>query len=123
MKILIAEDEDILCRVLEEKFEDENFKVITASTGDVVIDLARKNKPDMILLDILMPKLNGIEVLAKLKKDDSLKSIPVIMISNLNEDQKIEEALRLGAVDYLVKTDHPIKEVIEKVNKYIIKAK
>ena len=123
MKILIAEDEDILCKVLEEKFEDENFKVITASTGDIVIDLARKNKPDMILLDILMPKLNGIDVLAKLKKDDSLKSIPVIMISNLNEDQKIEEALKLGAVDYLVKTDHPIKEVIEKVNKYIIKAK
>ncbi len=123
MKILIAEDEDILCKVLEEKFEDENFKVITASTGDVVIDLARKNKPDIILLDILIPKLNGIEVLAKLKKDDSLKSIPVIMISNLNEDQKIEEALKLGAVDYLVKTDHPIKEVIEKVNKYIIKAK
>ena len=123
MKILIVEDEEILAKVLEEKFSNSGFKVSIASDGEAVLPLAKKNKPDMILLDIILPKIDGIEVLTRLKEDEDLKNIPVIMLSNLNEDEKIKQALSLGAVDYMTKIQHPINEVIEKVNRYILKAK
>lgn len=123
MKILIVEDEEILAKVLEEKFEDNDFKVSIASDGEAVIPMVKKFKPDLILLDIILPKMDGLEVLAQLKDDEELKNIPVIMLSNLNEDEKIKRALSLGAVDYMTKIQHPINEVIDKVNKYILKAK
>jgi len=123
MKILIVEDEDILRNVLQEKFEEENFIVSVAQNGKIALSLAKKFKPDIILLDILLPEVDGIEVLTSLKADDELSSIPIIMLSNLSEDQKIRQALELGAIDYLVKSQHPINEVVEKVNKYILKAK
>ncbi|MFZ3057637.1 MAG: response regulator [Minisyncoccales bacterium] len=123
MKILIVEDEDILRNVLQERFEEENFIVSIAQDGKIALSLAKKIKPDIILLDILLPKIDGIEVLTFLKADDDLSNIPVIMLSNLSEDQKIRQALELGAIDYLVKSQHPINEVVEKVNKYILKAK
>ena len=107
----------------EEKFEKEGFKVFIAKNGAEVLPLARKAKPDVILLDIILPKINGLDVLSQLKEDEDLKGIPVIIMSNLNEDEKIKQALSLGAVDYLVKTQHPINEVVEKVNEYILKAK
>ncbi len=123
MKILIAEDEEILLDVLKEKFENENFKVFSASNGEEVLPLVKKVMPDIILLDILMPKVNGIDVLTLLKSDSDLAKIPVIMLTNLSEDTKIKEALGIGAVDYMVKTQHPINEVVEKVNQYVLKAK
>lgn len=123
MKILIVEDEDILSKVLQEKFEDEKFEVAVALDGEEALSVVKKIKPDIILLDILLPKKNGLEVLAALKGDDELSSIPVIMLSNLSEDEKIKEALSMGAVDYMIKTQHPINEVVEKVNKYVLKAK
>ncbi|HEY5588318.1 MAG TPA: response regulator [Candidatus Paceibacterota bacterium] len=123
MKILIVEDEEILGKVLEEKFENNDFKVSIAKDGESVLTMAKKFNPDIILLDIILPKLDGLEVLAKLKSDEDLKDIPVIMLSNLNEDDKIKQALSLGAVDYMTKIQHPINEVIDKVNRYILKAK
>lgn len=123
MKLLIVEDEDVLVRVLQEKFEEENFKVSVARDGSLVLPLVKKSKPDMILLDILLPKINGLEVLESLKNDSSLRDIPVIIMSNLDDEQKVEKALKLGAVDYMIKTQHPINEVVEKVNKYILKAR
>lgn len=123
MKILIVEDEDVLARVLQEKFEGEKFKVTLAKDGSGVLPMVKKNKPDAILLDIMLPKVDGLEVLALLKEDEDLKDIPVIVMSNLNSDEKIKKALELGAVDYMIKTQHPIKEVVEKVNEYILKAK
>lgn len=123
MKILIVEDEDVLLRVLKEKFEEENFDIRTAEDGSTVFDLAKKFRPDIILLDIILPKIDGLEALSLLKADDELRLIPVIMLSNLDDDQKIKEALRLGAVDYMIKTQHPINEVVEKVHEYILKSK
>jgi DNA-binding response OmpR family regulator len=121
MMILIVEDEDILSEVLQEKFEEKSFKVILAKDGEVVLPLVKRIKPDAILLDILLPKVNGLEVLAQLKADEDLKNIPVIIMSNLGEDTKIKEALRLGAVDYMIKTQHPVNELIDKVREYILK--
>lgn len=123
MKILIAEDDDILFKVLQEKFEDEKFKVAIARDGSEVVPLAKKFRPDAIILDLLLPKMGGVEVLSYLKSDDGLAKIPVIVLSNIGEDKTIKEVLVLGAVEYLVKTDHPINEVVEKINKYIIKSK
>ena len=121
MKILIVEDDDILYKVLQEKFEDQNFDVAIAKEGDQVIPMAKKFKPDIIILDILLPKIGGVEVLSYLKSDDELANIPVIALSDVDDEKIIKEILILGAVEYLVKTDHPINEVIEKINKYLLK--
>ncbi|MFZ3015863.1 MAG: response regulator [Minisyncoccia bacterium] len=119
MKILIAEDEVVLYKVLEEKFKEEKFEVIIVPDGSAVMSMVKKNKPDIILLDIILPEVDGIEILSKLKEDKILREIPVIILSNLGEDQKIKQALKLGAVDYMVKSQHPIQEVVEKVREYI----
>lgn len=123
MKILIVEDEDILAKVLQEKLEDDNFKVSVAYDGVSALSMIKNLKPDMVLLDLLLPKMSGLEVLASIKKDDDLSNIPVIILSNLSNDPEVKKALSMGAVDYMVKTKHPINEVIEKVNKYILKAR
>lgn len=120
MKILIIEDDDILGRVLKEKFEKENFSVNLVVSGNAVISSANKNKPDIILLDIILSKKDGITVLRELKADSNLKNIPVIIISNLGDDEKIKESLKIGAKDYFIKTQHSINEIVEKVNKYLI---
>ncbi|HRZ30508.1 MAG TPA: response regulator [Candidatus Paceibacterota bacterium] len=123
MKILLVEDEEVLARVLQEKLESENFEVFVARDGAVVLSMTKKIKPDLILLDIMLPKLDGLEVLSALKAEDELKPIPVIMLSNLDEDNKIKRSLEMGAVDYLIKAQHPINEVVEKINDYILKSK
>lgn len=123
MKILIAEDEEILRKVLSEKFKKEKFMVEAATDGEAALSLAKSFKPDMILLDIIMPKKDGLEVLEELKSDNDLQDIPVIMVSILGEDEKIKKALKLGAVDYLIKTQHSINEVVDIVKKHILKSK
>ncbi len=123
MKILIVEDEDVLRKVLQGKFEEEKFQVSVATDGESVLPLVKKIKPDIILLDLMLPKMDGLEVLSHLKDDPDIKSIPVIIMSNLDSDEKIKKGLSLGAVDYMVKTQHPINEVVEKVNEYITKAR
>ena len=121
MKLLIVEDEEILIKVLKEKFEKEKFTVALATDGEAALQAAKSFKPDLILLDIILPKKDGLQVLKELKANPELRSIPVIMASNLGEDEKIKTALSLGAVDYLVKTQHPINEVVEKVKGYLLK--
>lgn len=123
MKILIVEDEELLAKVLKEKFEKEGFQVFVAGDGEAVVPSAGKNSPDLILLDLILPKKSGFEVLAELKADPELKLIPVIVLSNLGQDEEIKSALSLGAVDYLVKTQHPINEVVEKVRQQLVKGK
>jgi DNA-binding response OmpR family regulator len=116
MKILIAEDEESLAKVFREKFEREKFAVKFVSSGDLVMPAAKEFMPDIILLDIIMPKKTGLVVLKELKAESDVKHIPVIMISNLDGDEQIKESIKLGAIDYLVKSQHPINELVEKVN-------
>jgi len=123
MKILIVEDEEILAKVLQEKFEKEDFKTVLAVDGELAISLAKSTRPNLIILDLILPKKSGFEVLKELKDDPELKTIPVIVLSNLGQDEEIKRALALGATDYLVKTQHPIKEVIEKVKGYLIESR
>jgi len=120
MKILIVEDEEVLAKVLREKFENEGFQVELAIDGEMVMSMAKKIKPDMILLDLLLPKKLGIEVLKEIKSDVELKTTKVLILSNLDDDQNIKNALTLGAVDYFVKTQHPLKEIVEKVKGHLL---
>ena len=123
MKVLIIEDEEILAKVLQEKFEKEKFTAQIVSDGGLAFSTAKSFKPDAILLDIILPNKDGIQILQELKADPELQSVPVIIMSNLGEDEKIKTALSMGAVDYLVKTQHPINEVVEKVKNYLVNPK
>lgn len=119
MKILIVEDENILAKVLEEKFRAVDFEVRIAYNGETAIPMAREFTPDIILLDLILPKKSGFSVLEDLRAAPELSLIPVIVLSNLGQDEDIKKALQLGAKDYLVKIHHPIKEVIDKVKSLI----
>lgn len=121
MTILILEDEEILGKVLKEKFQGKGYSVVLGTDGEVAIDLARKHKPQLIILDLILPKKDGFEVLRDLKSDFELKYIPVIVLSNLEQDEGIKEAFDLGAIDYIIKTQHPVNEIVEKVRRALLK--
>lgn len=119
-KILIAEDEDILLNVLKDRFEAEGWKVSVAINGEEAIKIIKESPPDLVLLDLLMPKKNGFEVLKEINDNPELKNLPIIVLSNLGGDDDIKKALSLGAKDYFVKTQHPMSEVVEKVENLLV---
>jgi len=123
MKILIIEDEELLAKVLQEKFHKAGYQTSLVYSGDRALPEVKSFRPDIIILDLILPKKSGLEILKELKADPEIKSIPVIVLSNIEEDESIKKALSLGAVDYYVKTQHPILEVIEKVETHLIKPK
>jgi len=115
LTILLIEDDPFLLSMYSTKFEIEHYRVLTAEDGEKGIKLADENSPDIILLDILMPKVNGFEVLEHLKKNETTKNIPVILLTNLNQKDDIERGLALGADDYLIKAHYMPSEVVEKI--------
>lgn len=115
MKILIVEDEESLALVLKEKLDKSGFDTKVAKDGELALLLARSFEPGMILLDLILPKKDGFTVLRELKADAELAPIPVIVLSNLGEDENIKKAFALGAKDYFVKSQHPINEIVEKI--------
>ena len=119
-KILIVEDEIALSEVLRDEFSLHKFDIVVAYNGEEAMRKLRSEKPDFVLLDLLLPKMDGFEVLKQMKSDEELQEIPVIVLSNLGQDEDIKEAMKLGAVDYFVKTQHPIKEIIEKVRHFLL---
>lgn len=125
MRILLAEDEKIFLKILKEEFEEIGIKVIPTSNGlEALRELKANSKNiDLVVLDIMMPVVDGFQVLEEMKKDQlyGLNTIPVVVLSNLGQDEEIKRAFKLGAVDYFVKSQHPISEVIEKV-KHILEA-
>lgn len=118
-KILLVEDEKIIVDVLEKKLVKEGYEVMVAQDGEEGLRKMKEVKPDLILLDIVMPKKGGFEVMEEMKKDRELKDIPVIVISNSGQPVELDRAQRLGAKDWLIKTEFDPNEVIEKVKKYI----
>jgi len=117
--ILVIEDEEFLTTAVKDNLEAEDYSVETAPNGEEAIVKLKKQKPDLILLDLLMPKKDGFYVLEELEKNPEWNAIPVIVLSNLGGDAEIKRALALGADDYFVKSQHPIEEVIEKVKEYL----
>ncbi len=118
--VLVVEDEQFLTRVLKDNLEAEGFMVDLAANGDEAIDHLHKNRPDLILLDILMPKRDGFFVLGEVRKNPEWKGLPVIVLSNLGGDTEIKKALEMGADNYFVKSQHPIEEVVQEVRNYLV---
>ncbi len=116
--VLIIEDEDFLIQALKDNLTAEGYMIDVAKSGDEALEKIGKKKPNLVLLDILMPKKDGFFVLEEIKKNPEWKLIPVIVLSNLGEDKTIKQALQMGASDYFVKSQHPIEEIIEKVKDY-----
>lgn len=118
-KVLIIEDDQLIQRMYSKIFTFEKYDVVTASDGEEGLDKARSEKPTIILLDVMMPKMNGMQVLEKLKLDPETRSVPVVMLSNLAGDNDVETALSKGAVKYIIKSEHDPKEVADMVNEII----
>jgi len=118
-KILIIEDEEILSNLLEKKLKEIGYDVSVAFDGEEGLNKIKELKPDLVLLDIIMPKKGGFEVLEEMQKESQLKKIPVIIISNSGQPVEISKALDLGVKDYLIKTQFDPQEVIEKVKNQI----
>lgn len=118
--VLLVEDEPLLIDLYEERFSEEPFDLSTAETGEDALKLASAGRVDLILLDILLPGINGFEVLRQLKADIETRDIPVIVLTNLGSEQSDKDkqlALSLGAVDYLVKSYHTPDEMVEIITK------
>lgn len=118
-KILLIEDEKILVEIYQDRLTQAGFKVLLAFETKDGLEIAQKEKPDLILLDILMPRESGIIFLAKLKDIPEISNIPVIAFSNYDDPETKKEALALGAREYLIKTNYTPSEVIEKIKKYL----
>ena len=118
-KILIIEDEELLHNLLRKKLIAGGYNVSVSEDGQKGLDSMRKNIPDLILLDIVMPNKDGFEVMEEMQKDERLKNIPVIIISNSGQPVEIDKAKSSGAKDWLIKTELEPSEVIKKVKKQI----
>ena len=114
-KVLIIEDDRFLRELISRKLSDDGFEIVEAVDGEEGIKKIKEEKPDLILLDLILPSIDGFEVLSRIKKDESVKSIPVIILSNLGQKEEVEKGLKLGAVDYLIKAHFTPGEIISKI--------
>ena len=114
-KILIVEDDKFLRKLVVEKFKQENFEVIEAADGEQGLKKIKEEKPNIVLLDLTLPKKDGFQVLSEIKGDKDISSIPVIIFSNLGQREEMEKASKLGAADYLIKAHFTPNEIVEKV--------
>ncbi|MEK7541110.1 MAG: response regulator [Patescibacteria group bacterium] len=114
-KILIAEDDKVLLNLMRDELTAQGFEVLGASNGEEGLNLALKFHPDLILVDIMMPIMNGMEMTAKLREDEWGKTVEIIVLTNLNTENAVAEFLEKGAYDYLVKSDWSIDDVVKRV--------
>ena len=115
-KILLVEDDELIYSVISRAIVDGGFEVVGAHDGDSVVPLATENKPDLILLDVILPGKSGFEILEALKADPALKAIPVMMLSNLGQPADVKRAKDAGAIDYMVKANFEPRDVVAKVH-------
>lgn len=118
-KILLIEDEELIITLLRRKLEKEGYQVAVARDGVEGMEKMKEDKPDLILLDIVMPRMGGFEVMEETRKEKELRTIPIIIISNSGQPVELDRAKRMGARDWLVKTEFDPKEVLTKVKKQI----
>ena len=118
-KVMVVEDDDHISKVYEIKLAKEGFDVILARDGEEAVAKITAEKPDLILLDLMLPKKDGFGVLEDIKKVPELARIPILILSNLGQKSDQERAIVLGANEYLVKVDYPIQEIVDKVKGYL----
>jgi DNA-binding response OmpR family regulator len=114
-KILIVDDDGSLRNVLKDKINHEGFTALTAGDGEEGLKIGIKEKPDLILLDVIMPKINGIKMLKKLREDEWGEHVPVLLLSNDDDPEHIRETLKDNATDYLIKSDWELEDIIKKI--------
>ncbi|MFH0969187.1 MAG: response regulator, partial [Patescibacteria group bacterium] len=118
-KILLVEDDLFILNMYKEKIEKKNFKVECAEDGISALEIARESIPDAILLDVVMPLMDGFETLQAIKKDEKLRGIPIILLTNLGQREDVEKGLKMGAADYIIKAHFTPSEVVDKINSVI----
>jgi DNA-binding response OmpR family regulator len=116
-KILFVEDETSLQKAFGTILKDKGYDVISAFDGETGLKLAKEVKPNLIILDLILPKVHGFEVLKKLKEEKETQQIPVIVLTNLEDMENVGKALELGAMSYLVKAQYSLEEILEKIKK------
>lgn len=122
-KILIIEDDPFLLSMYVTKLESNDFDVASEENGEKAVAAIKRESPDLMLLDILLPGKDGFEILEEMKKDDTIKNTPVILLTNLGQRKDIEKGLELGAQDYLIKAHFTPSEVITKIEKVLSEVK
>ncbi len=115
-KILVIEDDKFLRELISQKLLKEGYEISEAIDGEEGLKKVKEEKPDLVLLDLILPGIDGFEVLSEMKDDPILAQIPVIILSNLGQKEDVEKGLRLGAVDYLIKAHFTPGEIVEKIN-------
>lgn len=114
-KVLIVEDDKFLRELLARKLREAEYEVLEAIDGEEGFKTIKEKKPDLVLLDLILPEIDGFEVLERKKRDPEIEKIPVIILSNLGQREDIERGLKLGATDYIVKAHSTPAEIVEKV--------
>lgn len=117
--MLIVEDDEVLLRALYLLFHKGEYTIASATDGDTALKMTQRLKPDVVLLDLLLPKMNGFDYLKFLKAEPDIKDTPVIILSNLGDKESIEKAKALGALDYFIKSDTDLTTLNDKVKKII----
>jgi DNA-binding response OmpR family regulator len=121
LKIAVVEDDEILSKVITEELKEAGYEVEQAFDGEAGLALVQKMKPDLVLCDLLMPKKKGMDVLKELKESPATRDIPVMILTMLGRDDDIKQGLQLGANDYIVKSQHAVGEILEKIKDFFAK--
>lgn len=118
-KVLIVEDDQFLLRMYKKKFEVAGFEVEVAGDGEEGLLRMRTTKPNIVLMDIMMPKLNGLDAIVQAKADNLIKNIPILVLTNLSNTDDAQSAVKNGALGYLVKSDFTPSQVVDKVKEIL----
>lgn len=119
VKILLVEDDAFLHKVLSQRLKEEGYDVTVATDGEIAVANARDLHPDLILLDLILPKKSGFEVLTDIRALPGCAKLPVVVLSNLGQQEDIDQVKKLGVKDYLVKADHSLSEMVAKVKAHV----
>jgi len=118
-KIALIEDDEITSKVVSEELKDAGFNVIKAFDGRAGLELIKAEMPDLVLLDVMMPKMQGFEVLEAAKKDLKTKDIPIIILTVLSDDENVKKGMDMGAKDYIIKSKHAVAEIPKKIKEFL----
>jgi DNA-binding response OmpR family regulator len=118
-KILIIEDDTFLQNLEANKLKKNNYEIVVASSGEEALEKINEPEIKLILLDLILPEISGYEILAKIKKIEKLKEVPVIVFSNLSEEKDVQKAKEMGAFDFMVKSNFSLNELTEQINKIL----
>lgn len=119
LKVLLVEDDQMIVEMYKLKLETDGYEVFVTDKGSEAIELAGKEKPDIILLDIILPEIDGFSILQEIKSDSATKKIPVMMLTNLSQESDQEKGTQMGAVGYFVKAQHTPADIMTEIKKIL----